>query len=97
MTNFILPLIGLFFITFKASASVVAIVDSGTDYKHVALQENIWVNSKEIADNDRDEDRNGYQDDIYGWNFAESNNQVIDYSYLGLLNDNVRKFFQIQF
>ena len=73
-----------------------AIVDSGTDYKHTSLVNNIWTNGVDLPDNDRDEDRNGYQDDVYGWNFAESNNQVIDYSYLGLLNDDVRKFFVIQ-
>ena len=80
----------------NAHASVVAIVDSGTDYKHASLINNIWTNEVDLPNNDRDEDRNGYQDDIYGWNFAESNNQVIDYSYLGLLNDDVRKFFVIQ-
>ena len=79
-----------------ANASTVAIVDSGTDYKHTSLANNIWMNPNEIPNNDRDEDRNGYQDDIYGWNFAESNNEVIDYSYLGLLNEDIRKFFNIQ-
>ena len=77
-------------------ASIVAIVDSGTDYKHEALVNNIWLNKNEIPDNDRDEDKNGYQDDVYGWNFAESNNQVIDYSYLGILNEDIKKFFLIQ-
>ena len=43
----------------------------------------------------QDDDGNGYIDDVYGWNFAENNNQVIDYSYLGTLNDNIRKFFEI--
>ena len=79
-----------------AFGSTVAIVDSGTDYKHNSLINNIWTNDNEVPNNDRDEDRNGYQDDIYGWNFAESNNEVIDYSYLGTLNDDIRKFFEIQ-
>ncbi|CBW26592.1 putative peptidase [Halobacteriovorax marinus SJ] len=83
---------------FSAStlASTVAIIDSGTDMKHKDIAPKAWINSVEIPDNNRDEDRNGYQDDIYGWNFAESNNQVIDYKYLGTLNEDVRKFFIVQ-
>jgi len=80
----------------NAYSSIVAIVDSGTDYQHEALTKNIWVNPTEIENNDRDEDRNGYEDDIFGWNFAESNNEVIDYSYLGILNEDIKKFFLIQ-
>ena len=77
-------------------ASTIAIIDSGTDLKHDDLAPKAWINSVEIPNNNRDEDRNGYQDDINGWNFAESNNEIIDYSYLGLLNDDIRKFFTIQ-
>ena len=57
----------------------------------------IWgVNPIEIANNDRDEDRNGYPDDINGWNFADSNNVLIDYSYAWSDTPDVRKFFDIQ-
>ena len=80
----------------SALSSTIAIIDSGTDMKHEVIAPKAWVNTGEIDGNNRDEDRNGYQDDIYGWNFAESNNQVIDYSYLGTLNDDIRKFFDIQ-
>lgn len=79
-----------------ANAATVAIIDSGTDMEHKEIAPSAWINPGEIAGNDRDEDRNGYQDDIYGWNFAEGNNQVIDYSYLGLLTEDVKKFFAIQ-
>ncbi len=77
-------------------ATTIAIVDSGTDMQHDLIAPKAWINSAEIPNNNRDEDRNGYQDDIYGWNFAEGNNQVIDYSYLGTLNDDIRQFFMIQ-
>ena len=80
----------------SALSSTIAIIDSGTDMKHEVIAPKAWINTDEIDGNNRDEDRNGYQDDIYGWNFAESNNQVIDYSYLGTLNDDIRKFFDIQ-
>lgn len=88
----------LFAMTFIASAqaATLAIIDSGTDMKHQDIASYAWVNQKEIANNDRDEDRNGYPDDIHGWNFAEGNAEVIDYSYLGTLDDNIRKFFATQ-
>lgn len=48
---------------------IVAIIDSGTDIEHEDLSENIWVNKDEIVRNGIDDDRNGYIDDIHGWNF----------------------------
>lgn len=90
-------LVSLFLIfAFNSNAATIAIIDSGTDMKHELIAPKAWVNQNEIADNGRDEDRNGYEDDIYGWNFAEQNSQVIDYSYLGTLNDDIRRFFSIQ-
>ena len=48
---------------------VVGVVDSGTDLKHEDLVANAWVNTKEIPNNGKDDDKNGYVDDINGWNF----------------------------
>ncbi|MFZ1705698.1 MAG: S8 family serine peptidase [Saprospiraceae bacterium] len=48
---------------------LVAIIDSGIDYDHEDLAENMWVNPGEIAGNKIDDDKNGYVDDIHGWNF----------------------------
>lgn len=48
---------------------VVAVMDSGVDYLHEDLQDVMWVNSDEIPDNGKDDDQNGYVDDIHGWNF----------------------------
>lgn len=47
----------------------VAIIDSGVDIKHEDLKDVIWVNEDEIPDNGIDDDKNGYVDDIHGWNF----------------------------
>lgn len=48
---------------------VVAIIDSGIDIDHEDLKDNIWVNPGEIPENGIDDDKNGYIDDIHGWNF----------------------------
>jgi subtilisin family serine protease len=48
---------------------IVAVIDSGVDIEHEDLQGKIWKNEDEIADNGIDDDKNGYVDDVYGWNF----------------------------
>ncbi len=49
---------------------VVAVIDTGVDYKHRDLANNIWQNSDEIANNGKDDDHNGYIDDTHGWDFV---------------------------
>jgi cell wall-associated protease len=53
----------------KSESVVVAVIDSGVDIEHEDLQGKIWVNTKEIPNNKIDDDKNGYVDDIHGWNF----------------------------
>lgn len=48
---------------------VVAVIDDGVDIDHYDLKGKIWVNKAEIPDNGKDDDGNGYIDDINGWNF----------------------------
>ena len=48
---------------------IVAIIDSGVDTLHEDLKSVLWKNKKEIPGNNLDDDKNGYVDDIYGWNF----------------------------
>lgn len=48
---------------------VVAVIDNGADINHEDLKGNIWVNEDEIPGNGIDDDKNGYIDDIHGWNF----------------------------
>ncbi len=80
-----------------AGATTLAVIDSGTDTLHKDLLASLWINPIEgEISNDRDEDRNGYQDDIYGWNFAEGNNLVIDPKYRNSLTTDIRKFFALQ-
>lgn len=48
---------------------IVAIIDSGIDIEHEDLKSVIWVNEGEIPNNGMDDDKNGYIDDVHGWNF----------------------------
>lgn len=53
----------------KGSNVIVGVVDSGVDIEHEDLKSVVWTNAKEIAGNGIDDDKNGYIDDIHGWNF----------------------------
>jgi cell wall-associated protease len=79
-----------------AQGASIAVIDSGTDLLHKDLYDKAWINQGEIEANDIDDDNNGFVDDIHGWNFAESNNETIDYSYMGTLTYDIRRFFEIQ-
>lgn len=57
---------------------VVAVLDTGVDYNHEDLKDNIWTNSKEITGNGIDDDGDGFIDDVHGWNFVDNNNDVLD-------------------
>ncbi len=56
----------------EMSETVVAVIDTGMDYTHSDLAANIWVNSGETPGNDRDDDGNGYRDDVHGYDFAKN-------------------------
>lgn len=55
---------------------IVAVLDTGIDYQHEDLSQNIWKNEKEIAGNGIDDDGNGYIDDVYGWDFFNNDNTI---------------------
>jgi subtilisin family serine protease len=58
--------------------TVVAVIDEGVDIKHPDLRNNIWVNADEVPNNGVDDDRNGYVDDVNGWDFANDDASVYD-------------------
>lgn len=80
----------------RAEASVIAIVDSGVDYKHEKLAEFMWQNPSDSSFDRIDNEKNGFVDDVYGWNFIENSGQVIDYKYGNLYNKKVEEFFEVQ-
>jgi len=53
---------------------IVAVLDSGIEVDHEDLKDVMWVNPKEIKGNGVDDDKNGYIDDIHGWNFLGNKN-----------------------
>ena len=56
-------------VTAQGDTIVVAVLDSGFDVDHEDLKENIWTNKAETPGDGRDNDNNGYVDDVQGWNF----------------------------
>jgi hypothetical protein len=53
----------------KGRQVVVAVIDGGVDPEHEDLKDVMWRNPREIPNNGIDDDKNGYIDDIHGWNF----------------------------
>ena len=57
---------------------VVGVVDTGIDYNHPDLKDSMWVNPGEIAGNKRDDDGNGFVDDVYGYDFINNDSDPMD-------------------
>ncbi|MGC9504080.1 S8 family serine peptidase [Baaleninema sp.] len=63
---------------YRGDGVVVAVVDTGVDWHHEDLADNIWTNADEIADNGIDDDGNGFIDDVRGWDFVNEDNDPLD-------------------
>ena len=64
----------------EPSTTIVAVFDTGIDWLHPDLIQNMWVNNREIAGNRKDDDNNGYVDDVYGYNFFKNTSDPMDVS-----------------
>jgi subtilisin family serine protease/PKD repeat protein len=62
----------------QSSNITVGIIDTGIDYNHPDLTENVWANPGEIPGNGIDDDSNGFIDDIHGWDFFNNDNDPLD-------------------
>ena len=66
--------------TVSGRETIVAVIDTGIDYRHEDLNKAMWKNPKEIMGNGIDDDNNGYVDDIYGWDFFHNDNTICHYN-----------------
>lgn len=67
----------------KSSRIIIALIDTGVDTEHKDLQGAFWTNPGEIPNNRIDDDRNGFVDDIHGWNFLGSADGTVNIEKVG--------------
>lgn len=71
----------------KSKTVIVAVLDSGIDLEHEDLDDNLWTNPGEVPGNGKDDDKNGFVDDIHGYNFlGPSYNEQLEYTRILRLN-----------
>ena len=76
-----------------AKASLVGIMDSGTDISHKDLAAKAWVNSLERVGSTKDLDHDGLPGDVNGWDFTANSAKVFNNQYNALITDDVKTFF----
>ncbi|WP_372654839.1 S8 family serine peptidase [Halobacteriovorax sp.] len=79
-------------LSINSFSSTVAILDNGVDYTHKDLTQNIYRNHVEKK-NGKDDDQNGYIDDILGWNFVKMNNEVFDFTREIYLTEDIERYY----
>jgi subtilisin family serine protease len=57
---------------------IIGVIDTGVDYNHPDLRNNMWKNAGEVPGDGEDNDGNGFVDDVNGWDFANSDNDPMD-------------------
>ena len=62
----------------RMATIIIAILDTGIDWRHPELERNMWTNPREAPGNSRDDDGNGFADDVHGWDFAYDTSEPMD-------------------
>ena len=62
----------------RGAGATVAVIDTGLDYTHPDIAANLWTNPGEIAGNGIDDDRDGFIDDVHGWDYVNGDNDPMD-------------------
>ena len=79
----------------KGNKVIVAVIDSGIDIDHEDLDGVVWTNNDEIPNNGKDDDKNGYIDDIHGWNFlGDGYDEQLEYVRLVASGDKTNPRFE---
>ena len=78
-----------------ANASLVAVMDTGTDISHKDLAPKAWINKNEVVGSKTDLDGSGLPGDVNGWDFTENSATVFNNKYNYLLTDDVKKFYTL--
>ncbi|MDP2812734.1 MAG: S8 family serine peptidase [bacterium] len=63
---------------------IIAFIDTGLNVNHEDIKDNLWININELPNNGVDDDKNGYIDDVHGWNFENNNSYLGD---IGMTSD----------
>ncbi len=82
----------------KATPVIVGVLDGGVDITHEDLKSVLWVNKKEKAGNGIDDDKNGYKDDVNGWNFLGNEKGSVEFEALELtrlIRRDMKKFANV--
>ena len=81
-------------ITFGTSSITVAVLDNGVNFSHSALLDAAWQNNGEIPSNGIDDDKNGYIDDISGWDYVNNDSKPQPAADGKDNNDNGQNYYQ---
>ncbi len=79
----------------QALASNVAVIDSGVDISHKTFNKKVWTNKNEKLGSEIDIDGSGLPGDVYGWDFTKNSATVFDDQYSNLIDDKVKKFYEL--
>ncbi len=91
LTSFLMTLS----IAMSATATQVAVTDSGTDFDHEWLKGRALINKSEILGNRVDDDRNGKVDDVMGWNFVDGYGRIFFPEHLQYVDQSIYKYFEV--